>query len=101
MSGFSKIAQNKKPISGANIYVHHLTCYGSHGISISVGFSNDSMEQNTLTDVLIEEALIFEAMSGIHIKTHIDAGVGLIRNITYRNIGIIGEDYLVEVKEPQ
>ncbi|XP_019761280.2 probable endopolygalacturonase I [Dendroctonus ponderosae] len=76
--------------SGSNIYVHHLTCYGSHGISISVGFSNDSIEQNTLSDVLIEDALIFEAMSGIHIKTHIDAGVGLIRNITYRNIGIIG-----------
>ncbi|KAH1026480.1 hypothetical protein HUJ05_000145 [Dendroctonus ponderosae] len=75
---------------GSNIYVHHLTCYGSHGISISVGFSNDSIEQNTLSDVLIEDALIFEAMSGIHIKTHIDAGVGLIRNVTYRNIGIIG-----------
>ncbi|KAF7280327.1 hypothetical protein GWI33_006236 [Rhynchophorus ferrugineus] len=76
--------------SGSNILVSNLLCHGSHGLSLSVGFSNDSFETNTLTDVVIEDSIIIDAMDGIHIKTHIDAGEGIIRNVTYRNIFMIG-----------
>ncbi|XP_060534909.1 polygalacturonase-like [Cylas formicarius] len=71
---------------GANVYVHDLFCHGSHGLSISVGFSNDSVPLNTLENVTIADSVIVNSDNGIHIKTHIDGGYGSIKNVTYRNI---------------
>nr|ADU33258.1 endopolygalacturonase [Sitophilus oryzae] len=76
--------------SGRNIHVTNLLCHGSHGLSLSVGQSNYSREANTLTDVIIENSVIIDAMDGIHIKTHPNAAKGSIRNITYRNILMVG-----------
>lgn len=76
---------------GSNIYVTNLLCHGSHGLSLSVGFSNTTTELNTLTNVVIENSTIIDAMDGIHIKTHSDAGSGQVTNITYRNINILSK----------
>lgn len=76
--------------SGSHIYVSNLLCVGSHGLSLSVGFSNDSFEENSLTNILIQNSTIIDAMDGIHIKTHTNAGAGIIANVTYRNIFMIG-----------
>ncbi|CAG9767025.1 unnamed protein product [Ceutorhynchus assimilis] len=76
--------------SGSNIHVTNMLCYGSHGLSLSVGFSNDSVARNSLTNALIENSTIIDAMDGIHVKTHIDAGVGEVTNVTYRNIVMLG-----------
>ncbi|KAL1509619.1 hypothetical protein ABEB36_004329 [Hypothenemus hampei] len=76
--------------SGSRIHVYNMLCHGSHGLSLSVGFSNETIALNTLTDVVIENSTIIDAMDGIHVKTHIDAGKGQLTNVTYRNINILG-----------
>lgn len=67
-----------------------MLCHGSHGLSLSVGFSNTTLYLNRLTDAVIENCTIIDSMTGIHVKTHIDAGIGEITNVTYRNIRMIG-----------
>ncbi|CAG9761251.1 unnamed protein product [Ceutorhynchus assimilis] len=71
---------------GANITVSNLWCHGSHGLSISVGFSPDDISVNTLKNVTIKDSYLVKGMNGIHIKTHNDGGPGLISDITYKNI---------------
>ncbi|KAL1505594.1 hypothetical protein ABEB36_005123 [Hypothenemus hampei] len=72
--------------SGANILVTDFVCQGGHGLSISVGFSNTSVHLNTLKNVTISNSILEGGENGIHIKTHVDAGNGLIQNVTYDNI---------------
>nr|AEE61870.1 unknown [Dendroctonus ponderosae] len=75
--------------SGSNILIDNLTCYGSHGLSISVGFSQDVFELNSLQNVTFRNSSVTGGDNGIHIKTHVDAGLGLIQNVTYQDIQLI------------
>lgn len=75
---------------GANILVDNFTCYGSHGLSVSLGFSNDTYELNVLQNVTFKNSFMNGGTNGIHIKTHTDGGNGLLQNITYENIEING-----------
>nr|ADU33257.1 endopolygalacturonase [Sitophilus oryzae] len=76
--------------SGNNITIENFYCHGGHGLSISAGWSNDSFFLNTLTNVNFRNSLLEEGQNAIHIKTHIDAGRGLMENITYENITFSG-----------
>lgn len=67
-----------------------LICYAGHGLSISVGFSNDTYEQNVLQDVIVKDCILQGGENGIHIRTHVDGTTGLIQNITYDNIQFQG-----------
>ncbi|KAL1505593.1 hypothetical protein ABEB36_005122 [Hypothenemus hampei] len=71
---------------GANISVSNLYCHGSHGLSISVGFSNDSIALNTILNVSFTNSIVEAGRNGIHIKTHVDGGNGNITGVTYKNI---------------
>ncbi|XP_050303599.1 uncharacterized protein LOC126741265 [Anthonomus grandis grandis] len=71
---------------GNNIFVDQMSCFGGHGLSISVGFSNESVQQNTLSNVIVSDSVIQNGENGIHIKTHVDGGLGSITNVTYKNI---------------
>ncbi|ERL89407.1 hypothetical protein D910_06775 [Dendroctonus ponderosae] len=75
---------------GTNIVVDKFICYGGHGLSISVGFSNDSFVLNTLINVTISNSIVKGGDNGIHIKTHVDGGDGIISNVTYENIILDG-----------
>lgn len=75
---------------GENIIVEDMVCYGGHGLSISVGFSNESYEQNVLKNVIIKDSILEGGENAIHVKTHVDGGIGLIQNITYENIDFQG-----------
>ncbi|XP_060535592.1 polygalacturonase-like [Cylas formicarius] len=75
---------------GSNYVVDNVHCVGSHGLSISVGFSNDSVKLNTLTNVVISNSVLEFGENGIHVKTHVDGGEGLINNVTYENIRLSG-----------
>ncbi|XP_056642681.1 polygalacturonase-like [Diorhabda sublineata] len=70
---------------GANILVSNMVCSGGHGLSISVGFSND-FSANSVSNITFENCLVSNSPNGIHVKTHSDSGPGLVHNITYRNI---------------
>lgn len=83
--------QAKLPLLlGENIVVEDMVCYGGHGLSISVGFSNESYEQNVLRNVIIKDSILQGGENAIHIKTHVDGTIGLIQNITYQNIEFQG-----------
>ncbi|CAG9762845.1 unnamed protein product [Ceutorhynchus assimilis] len=73
---------------GSNISVSNLYCHGSHGLSISVGFSNDSVALNTIRNVSFSNSILDGGRNGIHIKTHIDGGFGNITGVIYSNITI-------------
>ncbi|CAG9764575.1 unnamed protein product [Ceutorhynchus assimilis] len=75
---------------GNGIVIDDLTCYGGHGLSISVGFSNESIAQNTLRNVAVMNSVLMGGQNGIHIKTHVDGGLGVIENVTYSNIVLHG-----------
>ncbi|XP_050303857.1 polygalacturonase-like isoform X2 [Anthonomus grandis grandis] len=77
-------------INGQNITVSNLWCHGSHGLSISVGFSKNDSSVNMLRNVTIRDSFLIDGENGIHIKTHNDGGKGLITDITYENITFIG-----------
>ncbi|ERL93007.1 hypothetical protein D910_10309 [Dendroctonus ponderosae] len=71
---------------GENITAYSLRCHGSHGLSISVGFSADDITVNTLRNITIRDSYLNSGANGIHIKTHNDGGPGLISGVTYSNI---------------
>nr|ADU33355.1 endopolygalacturonase [Leptinotarsa decemlineata] len=75
---------------GSNMLISNLHCSGSHGLSLSVGFSKHSFSHNKVTNVTFRDSVIVNAGSGIHVKTHTDGGLGEIRNVTYENIYMAG-----------
>nr|XP_023030296.1 polygalacturonase-like [Leptinotarsa decemlineata] len=75
---------------GTNITVRNMYCSGGHGLSLSVGFNKTSYPENVVSNVLIEDSTVVRSANAIHIKTHTDGWFGLINNITYRNIELIG-----------
>lgn len=70
-------------ITAKNITVRNLFCHGSHGLTLSG-------TNATIEDVVFENSVITMAENGIHVKTHILDGDGLIKNVVYRNITILG-----------
>ncbi|CAH1115653.1 unnamed protein product [Psylliodes chrysocephalus] len=71
---------------GSDFIVSNVSCYGGHGLSISVGFSDDDFERNSVHNVLFENCLVDTSPNGIHVKTHSDSGPGIVDNVVYRNI---------------
>lgn len=80
--------------SGENITVSNLYCHGSHGLSISVGFSNDSIALNTIQNVSFYNSILDGGRNGIHVKTHVDGGIGNITGVIYKNITMRGKTHL-------
>ncbi|CAH1102452.1 unnamed protein product [Psylliodes chrysocephalus] len=76
------IAINK----GSNIRVSNMYCSGGHGLSLSVGTSNTHFKENVVTNVTFIDSIVHRSANGIHLKTHVDSGLGLISNILYDNI---------------
>ncbi|XP_050300083.1 polygalacturonase-like [Anthonomus grandis grandis] len=72
--------------SGTHLIVRNMFCHGSHGLSLSVATA-------TIEDVIIENSIITMAENGIHIKTHVNAGDGLIKDVLYRNITMLDCKY--------
>uniref|UniRef100_A0AAR5PEX8 Uncharacterized protein n=1 Tax=Dendroctonus ponderosae TaxID=77166 RepID=A0AAR5PEX8_DENPD len=52
--------------------------------------NNDSFVLNTLINVTISNSIVKGGDNGIHIKTHVDGGDGIISNVTYENIILDG-----------
>nr|CCJ09442.1 glycoside hydrolase family 28 protein [Phaedon cochleariae] len=75
---------------GQDMLISGMDCTGSHGLSISVGFSKHSFLHNRVANVVIENSVLRDGDNGIHVKTHTDGYLGEIRNITYRNIRMSG-----------
>lgn len=71
---------------GSDIIVSNVSCYGGHGLSISVGFSDDDFERNSAHNILFENCLVDFSPNGIHVKTHSDSGPGILTNVVYKNI---------------
>lgn len=65
-------------------------CHGSHGFSLSVAAS-------TVENVVVENSIITMSENGIHVKTHVDGGEGLIKNILFRNITMLGKWHYISV----
>ncbi|XP_060535029.1 polygalacturonase-like [Cylas formicarius] len=86
--------------SGSNVLVDNVFCHGSKGISISVGFSNDSIESNTLENVTFTNSVVVGGWNAIHIRTHADSGEGIINNVTYENIVFSGlQEYGINIQQ--
>ncbi|XP_048517702.1 polygalacturonase [Dendroctonus ponderosae] len=76
-----------------NVTVRNLFCHGSHGLTISG-------TNSTIEDVLFENSIITMAQNGIHVKTHVLDGDGLIKNVVYRNITILdAKNYGISVEQ--
>ncbi|KAH0999741.1 hypothetical protein HUJ04_008123 [Dendroctonus ponderosae] len=80
-------------ILSKNVTVRNLFCHGSHGLTISG-------TNSTIEDVLFENSIITMAQNGIHVKTHVLDGDGLIKNVVYRNITILdAKNYGISVEQ--
>lgn len=55
-------------------------------MSVSVGFTNDSIPLNTAKNITFSNSILKGGENGIHLKTHVDGGEGLMEDITYQNI---------------
>ncbi|KAJ8945272.1 hypothetical protein NQ318_016041 [Aromia moschata] len=71
---------------GFNMSFSGLRCSGSHGISLSVGFSKTSYIDNTVKNVTYSNCTLTHSSNAIHIKTHNDGGPGEITDVTYQDI---------------
>ncbi|KAJ8945273.1 hypothetical protein NQ318_016042 [Aromia moschata] len=71
---------------GFNMSFSGLRCSGSHGLSLSVGFSNTSYYDNTVRNITYSNSTLTHSMTAIHIKTHNDGGPGEITDVTYEDI---------------
>ncbi|KAJ8945271.1 hypothetical protein NQ318_016040 [Aromia moschata] len=71
---------------GFNMSFSGLRCSGSHGISISVGFSKTSFYDNTVRNITYSNCTLSNSINAIHIKTHNDGGPGEIEDVTYEDI---------------
>ncbi|XP_057668233.1 polygalacturonase-like [Diorhabda carinulata] len=75
--------------SGSGLFFKNLQCYGSHGLSFSVGSStNDNTKNSVISNITFSDCLVANGLYGIHIKTK--KGVGTIEDVTYQNIALIG-----------
>lgn len=81
----------KKFLLGSNILIDNFTCFGSHGLSISVSCGNETYEQNHIENVTVRNSILMGSDNGIHIKTHVDGAPGLLQNVTYENIQFEGQ----------
>lgn len=80
----NKLFKKMLHVIANNVTIRNMFCHGSHGFSLSVGAS-------TVENVVVENSIITMSENGIHIKTHVDAGEGLIKNIAFRNITMLGQ----------
>ncbi|MCJ1308694.1 Polygalacturonase 1 [Agyrium rufum] len=72
--------------SGSGITITGATCSGGHGLSIgSVGGRDD----NTVSNVLIENSSISNSQNGVRIKT-VYGATGNVSGVTYKNIKLSG-----------
>nr|AEE61566.1 unknown [Dendroctonus ponderosae] len=91
---------------GANISVSNVLCYNTHGLSLSVGFNNDTSSinpLNTLKNVTFFNASMHGDENAIHIKTHNEGGLGFIEDVLYENIQLSGATHygiLIEQNYP-
>lgn len=58
-------------------------CHGSHGLSIrGVGA--------VVENIWFSDSIMTMCENGIHVKTATNGGEGLVKNVTYQNITILG-----------
>ncbi|KAJ8951923.1 hypothetical protein NQ317_002016 [Molorchus minor] len=74
---------------GYNYYFSNISCWGSHGLSLSVGQSQ-AFELNTVSNITFIDSYVADSENGIHVKTHADGGQGIIKDVTYENIELSG-----------
>ncbi|KAJ8970498.1 hypothetical protein NQ314_001197 [Rhamnusium bicolor] len=75
---------------GNNMKFTGLTCSGGHGLSLSVGESNDA-DNNVVSNIVFSDCTVISSTFGIHIKTYADAPSGSIADVTYSNIKLSGK----------
>ncbi|XP_072380408.1 polygalacturonase-like [Diabrotica undecimpunctata] len=75
--------------SGSDMVFRNLECYGSHGLSFSVGNSNnDNAASGTIRNITFTDCLVANGLYGIHVKTK--KGTGILTDVTYENIRLSG-----------
>ncbi|XP_050503168.1 polygalacturonase isoform X1 [Diabrotica virgifera virgifera] len=75
--------------SGSDMVFRNLECYGSHGLSFSIGDShNDDAAANTIRNITFSDCLVANGLYGIHVKTK--KGTGVLTDVTYENIRLSG-----------
>ncbi|CAH1111978.1 unnamed protein product [Psylliodes chrysocephalus] len=74
--------------SGNNLTFRNLQCYGSHGLSFSMGSSSMDNDNGITKNVTFRDCLVANGLYGIHLKTK--RGRGLVTDVTYENIKLSG-----------
>lgn len=75
--------------SGNNLTFRNLQCYGSHGLSFSMGSSSMDNDNGITKNVTFRDCLVANGLYGIHLKTK--RGRGLVTDVTYENIKLSGK----------
>lgn len=74
---------------GSNMVFRNLQCYGSHGLSFSLGSSHTDDDNAVTQNITFEDCIVANGLYGIHLKTK--RGTGLLRDVIYKNIRLSGE----------
>ncbi|RWR94048.1 polygalacturonase [Cinnamomum micranthum f. kanehirae] len=69
----------------SNIHVHHINCGPGHGISLGSLGKDKSLA--CVSNVIVENINIENALSGVRIKTW-QGGLGSVRNVSFSNIQV-------------
>ncbi|CAG9861615.1 unnamed protein product [Phyllotreta striolata] len=73
---------------GTNMVFRNLQCYGTHGLSFSVGDSHKDAVNGVTKNITFEDCHVADGLYGIHFKTK--RGTGLVTDVTYKNIKLSG-----------
>ncbi|XP_057668029.1 polygalacturonase-like [Diorhabda carinulata] len=74
---------------GSDMVFRNIQCYGTHGLSMSVGnLANEDEDEGVLKNITFTDCLVADGLYGIHLKTK--KGHALITDVTYQNIALSG-----------
>nr|XP_023027645.1 polygalacturonase-like [Leptinotarsa decemlineata] len=71
---------------GSDMHFQNIYCSGGHGLSLSIGMSKTSYNDNVARNITFKDCTVVNSDNAIHIKTHKDGAQGLIQDVTYKNI---------------
>ncbi|XP_024988613.1 polygalacturonase At1g48100 [Cynara cardunculus var. scolymus] len=80
----------------SNVHIHHINCGPGHGISLG-GLGKDKSTA-CVSNILVENSVIQDALYGARIKTW-QGGKGMVKNVTFSNIEVANVNFPIVINQ--
>ncbi|XP_023016645.1 polygalacturonase [Leptinotarsa decemlineata] len=85
---------------GSNMLISNNYCNGGNGLNVEVGADPEAYEENVVSNITFDYGVIENSTYGIHVKTVKGSGPGLLQNISFSSINMIGiKNYSIRIHQ--